>query len=126
MSWKYDGAAAVAGARKALEEALATDGIAVSRLAALVNEIAYEEGRADAHERIAKAVRRGGKRQGLWRAMSMLALGADDDWSGRRNDVARARFDGMRRAVDDAKYDLELLWEDTDPRHFVEQEDLES
>ena len=31
-------------------------------------------------------------------ALALLAVGADDGWSGRTNDVRRARFDGVRTA----------------------------
>lgn len=33
------------------------------------------------------------------RLVSMLVQGADDSWSGRANDARRARFDGVRDAV---------------------------
>ena len=33
------------------------------------------------------------------RLVSMLIQGADDSWSGRANDARRARFDGVRDAV---------------------------
>lgn len=37
-------------------------------------------------------------------AFELLAGGADDEWSGRGNDVRRARFDGIRKAANDMKY----------------------
>lgn len=37
-------------------------------------------------------------------ANDLLLRGADDKWSGRRNDFARARFDGVRDAIRDARY----------------------
>lgn len=36
--------------------------------------------------------------------LDLLSTGADDSWSGRGNDVARARFDGMRSAAQDTRY----------------------
>lgn len=37
-------------------------------------------------------------------AFDILSGGADDSWSGRGNDVKRARFDGMRAACSDMKW----------------------
>lgn len=34
----------------------------------------------------------------------MLINGADDSWSGRTNDVKRARFDGVRSAASNVRY----------------------
>lgn len=36
-------------------------------------------------------------------AMDLLTQGADDTWSGRGNDLARARFDGIREACTEMK-----------------------
>lgn len=37
-------------------------------------------------------------------AFELLSGGADDEWSGRGNDVKRARFDGIRKAANDMKW----------------------
>lgn len=37
-------------------------------------------------------------------AMDLLVNGADDSWSGRSNDLKRARFDGVRAACSDMKW----------------------
>lgn len=40
---------------------------------------------------------------------SVIARGADDDWSGRGNDLRRVIFDAKRQTVTDLKYGLEKL-----------------
>lgn len=37
-------------------------------------------------------------------AFDLLSDGADDEWSGRENDVKRARFDGVRSACSNMKF----------------------
>lgn len=36
--------------------------------------------------------------------LEILAQGADDEWSGRGNDLQRSRFDGVRKAAAEVEY----------------------
>ena len=97
-------------ARKNLADATQRLGTPLGELALMVNEIAFAEGRlaaAELAQRVASLVADPDGNvnaqttwevnQGVLRAVyGMLAQGADDAWSGRTNDVQRARHDGFR------------------------------
>lgn len=72
------------------------------------NRLAEAEGKAEAWARLAYIVdNRGGSidKAGVKEiAFSLLVNGADDSWSGRGNDVKRARFDGIRAASSDMQW----------------------
>lgn len=79
-------------------------------LMALVEAIANAEGRESAYTRMkaaasyAEANGEDAKAMAQKEALGMLEQGADDEWSGRGNDVRRARFDGVREAVRDVRF----------------------
>jgi hypothetical protein len=97
-------------ARKNLADATQRLYTPIGELALMVNEIAFTEGRlaaAELAQRVATLVADpDGKvnaqttdavnRAVLQAVYQTLARGADDEWSGRTNDVQRARHDGFR------------------------------
>lgn len=77
-------------------------------LAALVTALAYHEGEYAVYQTVRSAVQRD-KTADEIRAtlLEILARGADDTWSGRNNDVRRARFDGIREGVSSVMWSLQ-------------------
>lgn len=79
--------------------------------AAYANELAEAEGQAQTWARFRNVVDYA-EREHLTLdksmvqeiALDMLSNGADDGWSGRTNDVKRAHFDGVRKAVSNTRY----------------------
>lgn len=89
----------------------ATNGEDLSDLGTFVTRLAEQEGARDLWARLAQAAKYTSTQgqeytaeMALATAFDLLSSGADDSWSGRGNDVARARFDGMRSAAQDARY----------------------
>lgn len=88
----------------------ATDGTESRGLMSLVEAIANAEGQESTYALFstaaAYAVKEGEdvKATVLDAALRLLEAGADDNWSGRGNDVRRARFDGVREAVRDVRF----------------------
>lgn len=76
--------------------AAATAGELAHSLAAKVNHVAEIEGWLYAVEYLEQFPDPAAQ---ATEAAELLLRGADDTWSGRRNDVARARFDGLRDGV---------------------------
>lgn len=71
-------------------------------------KVAVAEGNASAWARLAAIASKNGNEltqaDANEVALSLLSNGADDSWSGRGNDVARARFDGVRSACTDMQW----------------------
>lgn len=71
-------------------------------------KVAEAEGAASAWARLAQFVAHRGDEateadiKGV--AFDMMVNGADDTWSGRGNDIKRARFDGIRSASSDMQW----------------------
>lgn len=91
-------------AQKALAEAAARE-TSAKRLAAILADIAVAEGELEAWalaEAVAANAERYGEdaRQAVGEALlDALTRGADDGWSGRTNDIARSKFDGLREEI---------------------------
>lgn len=88
-------------AAAANENALAKD------LGTKVNELAEAEGALDFWARLALLADRPNvnlEDNIFPLALDILSAGADDTWSGRGNDVARARYDGMTSAAQELRY----------------------
>ena len=66
--------------------------------ARFANELAELEGTAYAYNALHRACVAVDEVELSEVALALLAEGADDGWSGRTNDVRRARFDGIRTA----------------------------
>lgn len=71
-----------------------------SNLAKIVNEIAEAEGHLEVFMRKDRMDARNVPMvDQLERLNDIMAMGADDTWSGRENDAKRAHFDGVRAAA---------------------------
>lgn len=102
--------AAVAAARTSLAKAASTDATVQSLNSDLLS-LAEAEGAAHVWTRLAKIAAwhdREGLEFGAVRitdeCAAMMESGADDHWSGRGNDLRRARFDGIRAACQQARW----------------------
>ena len=78
--------------------------------AQFANELAELEGAVYAYNALHRAC--GAAAEVEWYQLAELVLrlfaeGADDGWSGRTNDVRRARFDGIRTACANVRWTLE-------------------
>lgn len=107
-----DAALAAYESAKGAAADLAASGTATAEdWARFANSLAETEGKATAWAQIQATVRYF-EREGLELTdaavletiVEILSRGADDVWSGRANDVRRARFDGVRNACTTAKY----------------------
>lgn len=100
----------IAGIEAARAEVTAavTANFTADRLAKAVNGVAHAEGYADALTTARYVLIHHADSDARTTAIALidamsdaLTLGADDEWSGRANDVRRARFDGVRAAAKD-------------------------
>jgi hypothetical protein len=89
----------VKAARAALTAA-SEDGAQATRLANQLNDLAVREGRLGVVVQVVAMDAQGCAPDTIrkWLTRTLLA-GSDDTWSGRTNDVRRARFDGVREAA---------------------------
>lgn len=84
----------------------------LAELGNAVNAVAYAEGVAEAHY-IKERLEGNGKSEPIiaLELAGRMSHGADDSWSGRGNDVQRAKHDGFREAaqriVQKARYQME-------------------
>lgn len=106
---KSERAQATLAAVKSGAATLAADPTATAKTwGQFANSLAESEGQANLWERVAQMAAYKGENvtEADIKAIVLDALspGADDSWSGRDNDVARARFDGMLRAASDTCY----------------------
>jgi hypothetical protein len=69
------------------------------QLSNLLSRFAELEGRVFVLAQVIRAIESGRSAQLGDLLMSLVTDGAGDSWSGRTNDVARSRFDGIRTAV---------------------------
>ena len=82
--------------------ALASTAPGADALGRLVHQLARLEGQHRAVHAALSVRREGGSNDAVLRVLlDLLRNGADDTWSGRLNDIARSRFDGLRDAVND-------------------------
>ena len=80
------------------------DGRSIAREA---NMIAYDEGIARVASMMISALKRELSAEEIKTALlDILARGADDNWSGRGNDVSRSYHDGMLDMIDAILWDL--------------------
>jgi hypothetical protein len=87
------------------------EGINSEDWAKYANDLASSEGEAHAWARV-QTTANYFAREGLEltpaaileTVAELLSVGADDGWSGRINDVRRARFDGIRKATTSIRY----------------------
>lgn len=80
-------------------------------VAAAANDMAKSEGYVMVAQRFVRGLRRMAEEMGspfediksemVEFLMGSMTFGGDDEWSGRGNDVRRAKFDGQREAVSD-------------------------
>lgn len=92
-------AEAVARERQNLANGIA-QGVPAMDLARSIVSLAEAEGIHEVFALVDQAKSRGMEDAAIRdRLVSMLVHGADDSWSGRANDARRARFDGVRDAV---------------------------
>lgn len=75
------------------------------QLAKLVNTVAYTEGYHTTRDTLRTVVERRGVQAARGVALRLANADPDDTWSGRANDVRRAKADGVRQAIADALYE---------------------
>lgn len=96
------------GARAALGKAVANVANNAKDLTRYLLAISEAEGKCAMWTRLGALADRKGdaltKELLLEITLDALTPGADDTWSGRGNDVARARFDGMRSVASDVNF----------------------
>jgi hypothetical protein len=94
-----------------------TDQVNVNDIARLANDAAEAEGAytvwATADKIFQMGESKGASQSEIAKAIrdeifSTLAMGSDDSWSGRGNDTARSRFDGVRSAASRIQYMLDV------------------
>lgn len=79
----------------------ATSGAGAAELDDRVRALASIEGQLAVASRLARAIEADLDREEQVAVLfQLLQDGADDSWSGRGNDLRRARFDGVRREVE--------------------------
>ena len=92
--------AGINAARARLAHAVTESATSADGLAKLVNELAEAEGAASVHYRYVQVLRHSDDTDKALEVATDTVLGAlDDTWSGRGNDVRRANYDGMSKAV---------------------------
>lgn len=103
MKFKNQAAEAICHAIKAREDlsAAALRGADVTQLASALNAVAHAQGRAYVYEQLDRMDDVNDESILGWLVMEASA-GARDRWSGRRNDAARAFFDGKCEAIQNA------------------------
>lgn len=97
---------AVEAIRSGIADDIAEGTPSADDLARRVNALAEAEGELAVWARLGHAADQGDFGAAMIREVTadMLLAGADDGWSGRTNDVKRARFDGVRSAVSNARW----------------------
>lgn len=97
----------MAAVRKALVDELGKDEAQLSTIGRLTLELAKLEGEHEVYA-LADSILVTGYDQPMVAlrdlVMQKLTSGADDTWSGRSNDLSRARFDGVREAAREVSF----------------------
>lgn len=111
ISLKLDDACETVVACRNRVAELVTMGMDAKRISVAVMELAEAEGTRDMYSRLKSAASYHHRTDGefteahaMKAVATTLAHGAEDTWSGRGNDTARARFDGMRAAAGNVEF----------------------
>jgi hypothetical protein len=94
--------AGVNAARARLAEEAMDDTKGLEQLADAVHHVAAQVGVASVHHELRNALQWEASPEQIRKNLTKLVLvGADDKWSGRGNEVRRAKFDAARQEVSD-------------------------